>query len=116
MGLLVNIALKIIVLGIVVKLVPGIKTRGFWSLVATAILLGLANTFLKPILVVLGLPIIFLTFGLFLIVINAAILKMVDGLMGRHFEIEGWGPAIVAAILLSIVSWLLEWFLGVVIF
>ncbi len=116
LSLIVNLILKSLVLGLVVGLVPGIKVKGCGSLILTAFLLGLANAFIKPILVYLSFPFMVVSFGLFSIVINAAILKMISGLMDEGFEIDGCAPAIVAAILLSILSMLISWILGITVF
>lgn len=109
--LIINIIVRSIILGIVVKLVPGIRVRNVTSLVITAILLGVANAIIRPILIEISFPLIAISSGLFLIVINAAILKILDGLMGKKFEIDGWLPAIMGAIALSLVSWLIGWLL-----
>lgn len=69
----------------------------------TALVLGLLNTFLKPLLIVLTIPATILTLGIFLLVINAAILMITDQLVDG-FEIRGFGYAVLLAIFISIVN------------
>lgn len=69
----------------------------------TALVLGLLNTFLKPLLVLLTIPATILTLGIFLLVINAAILMITDQLVDG-FEIRGFGYAVLLAIFISIVN------------
>ena len=87
--------------------VPGVEVTSFLVAVIVAIVLGVLNTLLKPILVLLTLPINFLTLGLFTLVINTGIIyltsKIVDG-----FLIAGFLPALIFGIVLSIVNWFLS--------
>lgn len=69
----------------------------------TALVLGLLNTFLKPLLILLTIPATILTLGIFLLVINAAILMITDQLVDG-FEIRGFGSAILLAIFISLVN------------
>jgi len=91
-------------------LVPGFRLRGFGSAMVAAIVVGLANTFVRPFLLFLTFPINLLTLGLFTFVVNGAILKMCAAIL-RDFEIEGWFSAILGAVILTIVSSLLHFFL-----
>jgi putative membrane protein len=92
-------------------LVPGISIRGSWTLIGAAVLLGLVNAVVRPVLVILTLPITILTLGLFLLVINAATLSMVASLF-QDFTIEGFWSALLGAIVISITGWLASWFIG----
>jgi putative membrane protein len=79
-----------------------------WALVVSFIL-GLLNTFIKPLLQLISIPFILLTFGLFLIVINAVMLMFASELVpDGHFVVDGFWPAVWGSIIISIVSWLLE--------
>lgn len=93
------------------ELVPGISFRDGWTLFVAAILPGLVNAVVRPVLVILTLPITILTLGLFLLVINAATLSMVASLF-QDFTIEGFWSALLGAIVISITGWLASWFIG----
>ncbi|MEM8562272.1 MAG: phage holin family protein [Pseudomonadota bacterium] len=92
-------------------LVPGISASSTAALIWAAIALGLINAFLRPILVLLTLPFTILTLGLFLLILNAAMLNLagwfVDG-----FQVVGFWSAIFGAIVISIVSGLCSHFIG----
>lgn len=92
------------------KLVRGFEVSGFFSAFFSAILLGFVNTFIWPILIFLTLPINFLTLGLFTLVVNGAVLKIVAAMM-PGFRLNGWMAAIFGAILLSILNAVLHYFL-----
>lgn len=84
---------------------PGLRFDGPWSLLAAAVLLGIVNAIVRPIAVVLTLPLTLLSLGLFLLVINAAMLGLVALLLGG-FTISGFWTAIGASLLVSLTSWL----------
>lgn len=93
------------------ELVPGISVQGAWTLAGAAILLGVVNAVVRPVLVILTLPFTILTLGLFLLVINAAMLGLVAAVF-RGFAIDGFGSALLGAIVVSITGWLAAWFIG----
>jgi putative membrane protein len=75
------------------------------TLIVAGLVLGLVNALLRPMLVLLTLPITIVTLGLFLLVINAAMVELVAALLpGMH--VAGFGTALIAAIVVSIVGWL----------
>jgi putative membrane protein len=79
--------------------------------IAAAVVLALVNTYLRPFIVLLTLPINVLTLGLFTLIINAAMLKLVSWLIPA-FHVEGFWTAVGGALVISIVSFLLSWFLN----
>ena len=85
--------------------VEGIKVETPTTLVLAALLLGVVNAIIKPIAVLLTLPFLLLTLGLFLLVVNAAMLGLVAAFL-PGFTISGFWPAFWAAILVSVVSWI----------
>jgi putative membrane protein len=85
--------------------VDGITVTSATTLILAALLLGVVNAIVKPIAVILTIPITLLTLGLFLLVINAAMLGLVAAFL-PGFSISGFWPAFWAAILISIVSWI----------
>jgi putative membrane protein len=90
----------------VAYLMPSVRIDSFGAALVGALVLGLANAVVRPILVLLTLPVTVLTLGLFLLVINGAVFLGVARLVSG-FEVAGLWPAILAAIVYSIVSWFL---------
>ena len=84
-------------------IVPGIAYDGRKSLLVAALVLGILNTVVRPILRLLSLPFIILSFGLFLLVINALLLKLTAWLV-PGFQVAGFWPAVGASVVISIVS------------
>jgi putative membrane protein len=105
MNILIHILLNAVLLFLVGQLVSGIQVRDAKAAVFGAIAFGLANTFVGKLLVLLTLPITFLTLGLFLLVINALMLMLaaafVDG-----FEVDDFGSAIWGAVALTVMNFL----------
>ena len=87
--------------------VPGIYLGSFWAALVVALILGLLNVFLKPILVLLTLPITVVTLGLFIFVINALIVLLVGNIVPGFFVAGFW-----SALLFSLVLTLINSFLG----
>jgi putative membrane protein len=87
------------------KLVAGVVFTNLGSLVAAAVLLGIINAFVRPVVVVLTLPLTILTLGLFLLIVNAAMIGLVAMLLGG-FHLHGLIPGILAAIVTGITSWI----------
>ena len=88
-------------------LIPGIEIKNFWTALLVSVVLSLINVFLKPILMLFSLPFILLSFGLFLLVINAVLLA-VAGSLAPGFEVLGFWPAFQGAFIISLVSFLLN--------
>lgn len=88
------------------KLVPGFEVNSIPTALLAAIVLGVVNTFIKPILRYLSSPLTILTLGLFTFVVNAVVLFMVAAVV-PGVKINGWLPAILGAIVLSVVSTIL---------
>jgi putative membrane protein len=92
---------------IVAHVVPGFNVRGFGAALIAALVVGLVNATLGFMLKILTLPLTFLTFGLFLIVVNALMLKLAAALV-PGFSVHGFLPAILGAIVLSLVNFALK--------
>lgn len=105
MNLLVVWVLSAVALIITSKLVSGFEIKDFKTAFIASIIIGLLNAILRPILILLSLPINLLTLGLFTFVINAAILKMAAGFL-KDFNIKSWWTAICGAIVLVIIQML----------
>lgn len=102
-------AITTIAVMVAAALIDGIRYDSIGSLVGAALLLGILNAFLRPVLLLLAAPLIILTLGLFIFVVNALMLYLVNDLM-HGFHVDGFGSAFWGAILISIVSWLLSAF------
>jgi putative membrane protein len=111
MFLLIRLVINIVAILIISYLFPKvIRVDGFWAALIAAFLLGILNSILRPVLVLLTLPITILTLGLFLLVINGLMLWLVSALV-KGFQVNGFWGAVLGSILISIVSWILSWFL-----
>lgn len=89
--------------------VPGIKYGNWKDLLVATLVLGLLNTFLRPLLLLLSLPLLIFTLGLFTIVINAVLLLLVSVLLGAdNFRVDGFWAAFWGALVISVVSLLLN--------
>jgi putative membrane protein len=111
MFFIVRLIINMVAILIISYLFPKmIWVDGFWAALVAAFLLGIVNTILRPILVLLTLPITLLTLGLFLLVINGVMLWLVSALV-RGFYVSGFWGAVFGSILISVVSWLLSRFL-----
>jgi putative membrane protein len=89
-----------------VQIVHGIHFRdpGLLAPVLTALMLGIVNAFIRPILVIFALPLLILTLGLFMLVINALMLCFVSWLMQPYFQVNTFGAALLGALVISIVA------------
>jgi putative membrane protein len=103
-----SIFLNAIALIIVAQLFDGFHLEDFGTALIASIVLSILNFLVKPFLVILTLPITLLTLGLFLLVINAITLMLAQGIMGSSFEISGFGTAIIAALVISVINTLLN--------
>jgi putative membrane protein len=92
-------------------MLDGIRIDGFVSAIGAAAILGILNAFFRPIALLLTLPINVLTLGLFTFVINAVMLKMASGVIGG-FHVNGFWPAVLGALIISLVSWALNAFIN----
>ncbi len=109
--LLIRFIINALALVVADALVPGIRIEGWQAYTVMAIVLGLVNAVAKPVLEILTCPLIVLTLGLFLLVLNAAMLGLaawIAGALGADVQIDGFGAAFLGAIIISIVSWLLS--------
>jgi len=89
----------------------GVRFDGAGPLFLAALLLGIVNAIVRPIVVLLTLPITLLSLGLFMFVINGAMLLLVAGLM-PSFHLDGLGTAIVAWVIVGLTSWVANGFIG----
>ena len=109
MGIITKLLLTVLALLLVSNYVPGITVASFYIALIVAIVLGLVNLILKPILIILTLPITLLTLGLFTFVINAGLFWFVSTFIDG-FTVDGFIPAFIGALVIAIVHSLAEKF------
>jgi putative membrane protein len=107
MELLIVWVLSAVALLATAYIVPGFEVRNFGAALLGALVLGLANAVLWPLLIILTLPINVLTLGLFTFVVSAAMLKLTAAIV-RDLTIDGWGPALLGALVLAVVNTILR--------
>ena len=110
-GFLVRLLIAALGLWLAQALIPGVTIVGAGTLFVAALLLGVANAFVRPLLVLLTFPITIVTLGLFLWVINAAMLGLVAALLDG-FTLAGFGSALLGALVVSITGWIASWYVG----
>ena len=108
MRLVVRFAANAVALYVAAWLLPGV-TYGdeWWTLLVAAAVFTVVNMWVRPVVRLLSLPLIILTLGLFLLVVNAFMLYVTDWLVG-DFEIRSFGAGVLAAIVVSVVNWILH--------
>ncbi len=111
MGFLIRMGITMIGLWVASELVSGISVRDTATLVWAALVLGIVNAVIRPIAIVLTLPITLLSLGLFLWVINAGMIGLVAWFLDG-FQIAGFGSALLGAILVSLTGWIGNAFIG----
>jgi putative membrane protein len=107
MYFLLRLVINAAALFVVAYFVPGVHVTGIMGALIAALILGIANAVVKPILIILSLPLEILTLGLFTFVINA-VLFWVVGHLGIGLIVDGFLPALFGSIILWIVSWILS--------
>lgn len=93
------------------KLTPGVNITSYWTAILLAIVLALLDTFVKPILQFISIPVTVLTLGLFLLVINALIILLASWIIDS-FQVDGFWSALLYSIIFSVISWILGLIFG----
>jgi putative membrane protein len=106
MSFLLHWAIVAAALWLAAYLIPGVIVRSVPALLIAALVLGLVNALVRPVLTILTLPITIITLGLFYLVVNGAAFGLAAALV-PGFEIAGFGSAILGALIVSLVSWAL---------
>lgn len=116
MYFLLRLLINAAALWVAIRIVPGIDYRGHWSsLLLVALIFGVLNASVRPLLKVLSLPLLILTLGLFIFVINGLMLMLtgwVSGMLDLGFYVDGFWSAFVGGLVVSIVGLLLSLFTG----
>ena len=110
-GFLIRAAIVAIGLWVASRVVPGVAFTSGESLLWAAVLLGVVNAIVRPVLVFFTFPITILTLGLFLLVINGLMIELVAHFL-RGFHVDGLGTAILVSLVVSLTSWIVSWFVG----
>jgi len=105
MGFLIRLLANALAILAAAYLVPGIEVSGGLALLAAALVLGLINAVVRPILLFLTLPFTLVTLGLFIFLLNAFCLWLTS-LLVKGFEVHGFWTAVIGAMIVSVVSWL----------
>jgi len=111
MQMLLRWLLSAVAIIITAKLIPGIQVASFWTAIWLALLLGLINAVIRPILVLVTLPINILTLGLFTFVINGLLVMFASSII-KGFGVGGFLNAVLFSIVFSVISYLLNKFLN----
>ena len=110
MYFIISLLINMVAILIIAYLVPKVIQVESWiAAMVAAFVLGVVNTFIRPLLVLLTLPLAVVTLGFFLLIINGLLLWLVSALV-PGFHVSGFWGALVGAILISIVSWILASF------
>jgi putative membrane protein len=110
-GFLVRLAIASVGLWIASSLIPGITVRDTATLLLGALVLGVVNAIVRPIAIILTLPITLLSLGLFLWVINAGMIGLVGWLVDG-FDVAGFGSALLGALIVSLTGWIGNAYIG----
>ena len=110
-GFFIRAAIVALGLWLASQIVPGVAIAAPGTLIAAAILLGVVNAIVRPILVIITFPITLLTLGLFLLVINGLMIELVSHFLAG-FYVAGLWPAMLTAIVVSITSWAVTGFVS----
>jgi putative membrane protein len=111
MGFLARVLVNALAIYLAAAIVPGIEIGGVGAALLAGLVFGLINAVVRPVLLILTLPLTLLTLGLFIFVLNALCFWLTAALV-RGFDVHGFWPAFWGALLVSVVSWVLTSFLS----
>lgn len=106
MGFVARVVINAFAIVLAAAVLPGMEIRGLLSALGAGLVLGLVNALVRPVLLILTLPLTLVTLGLFLFILNGVCLWLTS-LVVTGFELAGFWSAVFGAILVSLVSWLL---------
>ena len=108
MSYIISLLVTALAVVLTAYILPGVTIKNYGTAIIVALLIGLVNTIIKPIMVILTLPITILTLGLFLLVINALMVLLVSALVPA-FRVNGFISALLFSIILSVINSVLQW-------
>ncbi|GGE97234.1 putative membrane protein [Chishuiella changwenlii] len=112
MGFIINLLVSALVVFGLANILPGVSIKGYGSAIIVALVIGLLNAVVKPILSFISFPITVLTLGLFSLVITAIIILLASAIMGDSFHVDGFLYALIFGVVLAIVNSLIGGMLG----
>lgn len=110
-GFLVRLLINALGLWIATLLVPGIVATGPLTVLFAALLMGVVNALIRPIVILLTLPLTIVTFGIFLLVVNAGMFGFVAWLL-PGLSVSGFWAALAGWLIVCVVSWIASWYIG----
>ena len=110
-GIFIRTLISMLGLFLASRLIPGVWIEGTGNFILAALLLGLVNAFIRPLMFFFTLPLTIVTMGLFIFVINAAMFGLVAAMLD-NFQVSGFWSALFAAIVVSITSTVASWYIG----
>ncbi len=111
MGFFFRLLITALGLWAATRIVPGVQINGWGNLLVAALLLGIVNAVIRPVILILTLPLTVLTLGLFILVVNGISLSVVAWLM-PGFTLSGLGSAILGSVIVGLTSWFASTFVG----
>ena len=112
MGFIINLLVSALVVFGLANILPGVSVKGYGSAVIVAIVIGLLNAIVKPVLKFISIPVTILTLGLFSFVITAIIILLASAIMGDSFHVDGFWYALLFGVVLAIVNSLFGGMMG----
>ena len=110
-GILIRTAITMLGLFLAARIVPGVAMAGTGTFILAALLLGIVNALVRPVVFLLTLPLTILTLGLFLFVLNAAMFGLVAAMLDG-FAVSGFWAAVLGGLVVSLTSTVASWFIG----
>ncbi len=110
-GIIIRTLISMLGLFLASRLIPGVWIEGMGNFILAALLLGLVNAFVRPLMFFFTLPLSIVTMGLFIFVINAAMFGLVAAMLD-NFQVSGFWSALFGAIIVSITSTVASWYIG----
>ena len=107
MGIIIRVLISAVAVFLASRVIPGVSVNSFVTALIVAVVLGLLNAFVKPILTILTIPITVITLGLFLIVLNVLMVYLASYLVDG-FRVSGFIAALLFSIMVSVVTWLID--------
>ncbi|WP_282628746.1 phage holin family protein [Empedobacter sedimenti] len=112
MGFIINLLVSALVVFGLANVLPGVSVKGYGSAIIVAIVIGLLNAIVKPVLKFISIPVTILTLGLFSFVITAIIILLASSIMGDSFRVDGFWYALLFGVVLAIVNSLVGGMMG----
>ena len=110
-GFVIRLLISAFGLWLASAIIPGVHIQGLDTLLIAALLLGIVNAIIRPLIIILTLPITVLTLGIFLLVVNAAMLGIVASMLD-DFSVNGFFSALLGALIVGVTGWIASWYIG----